>query len=57
MSLWSRIFNVFRANEVYSEIDEELRSHIEEGIERGRAPEEAKRTFGSLRELSAGVRK
>src|SRR5258708_33240677 len=43
MSLWTRIANVFRGD---GEIDEELRSHIEEAIEQGRDPEEARRAFG-----------
>src|SRR5258708_34244283 len=47
MSLWSRIENVFRGDRLSREIDEELRSHIEEAIEQGRDPEEARRAFGS----------
>src|SRR5580698_9778111 len=47
MSLWSRIANVFRADRLNREIDEELQSHIEEAIEQGRDPEEARKAFGS----------
>ncbi len=47
MSLWSRIANVFRTNRLNREIDEELQSHIEEAIEQGRDPDEARRAFGS----------
>jgi putative ABC transport system permease protein len=47
MSLWSRIANVFRADRLNREIEEELQSHIEEAIEQGRDPEEARRAFGS----------
>ena len=47
MSLWSRIANVFRLDRVSREIDEELESHIEEAIEQGRDPAEARRAFGS----------
>src|SRR5579863_8654413 len=48
MSLWSRIGNVFRGERLSREIDEELRSHIEEAIEQGRDPEEARKAFGSM---------
>src|SRR2546423_404407 len=52
MSYWSRIANVFRGGRVSREIDEELRSHLEEAASRGRDPEEARRAFGSaLRRL------
>jgi predicted permease len=47
MSLWSRIVNVLRGHNLNREIDEELQSHIEEAIEQGRDPAEARRAFGS----------
>src|SRR6266705_4200928 len=47
MSLWSRIANVFLSDHLNREMDEELESHIEEAIERGRDPVEARRAFGS----------
>ena len=47
MSLWSRITNVARGDRLSREIDEELESHIQEAIEQGRDPGEARRTFGS----------
>jgi predicted permease len=47
MSLWSRFANVFRGDRLSREIDEELRSHVEEAIERGRTPSEAAKAFGS----------
>ncbi|HYI94846.1 MAG TPA: ABC transporter permease, partial [Bryobacteraceae bacterium] len=47
MSLWSRITNVFGADRLDREIDEELQSHIDEAVEQGRDPEEARRAFGS----------
>src|ERR1019366_7935045 len=59
MSLWSRIANVFGGDRLNREIDEELQSHIEEAIEQGRDPEEARRAFGSAlrqREESRDVR-
>src|SRR3984957_14899701 len=59
MSLWSRIANVFRGERLRREIDEELQSHIEEAIEQGRDPVEARRAFGSMlrrREESRDVR-
>jgi putative ABC transport system permease protein len=48
MSLWSRVANVFRLDRVSGEIEEELESHIEEGIEHGRDAAEARRAFGSV---------
>jgi putative ABC transport system permease protein len=59
MSLWSRIANVFRADRLSREIDEELQSHILDAIEQGRDPDEARRAFGSAlrrREESRDVR-
>jgi putative ABC transport system permease protein len=59
MSLWSRITNVFGSDRVSRNIDEELRSHIDEAIEQGRDPAEARRAFGSslqLREESRDLR-
>ncbi|HTB10279.1 MAG TPA: ABC transporter permease [Bryobacteraceae bacterium] len=46
--MWSRIANVFHADRLHREIDEELQSHIDEAIEQGRDPAEARRAFGSL---------
>jgi len=48
MSVLSRLRNVFRPAPLNCEIDEELQSHIDEAIEQGRDPEEARRAFGSL---------
>src|SRR5216684_3531982 len=59
MSLWSRIANVVRGDGLSREIDEELESHIEEAIEHGRDPAEARRAFGSAlrqREQSRDIR-
>jgi predicted permease len=59
MSLWTRFSNVFKNNRLNSEIDEELTSHIAEGIEHGRDPHEVRKAFGSLvrhREESRDVR-
>jgi predicted permease len=47
MSVWSRIANVFRGERLIEEIDEELLSHIEEAVERGRGADEAQKAFGS----------
>ncbi len=47
MSLSSRIANVIRGDRLSREIDEELQSHIQEAIARGREPAEARRAFGS----------
>ena len=51
MSFWSRLANVFRGDGLIGEIDEELRSHLEEAIEHDRDPEEAKRALGSALRL------
>jgi putative ABC transport system permease protein len=59
MSLLSRIANVLRGDRLSREIDEELESHIEEAIEQGRDPVEARTTFGSalwLRDESHDIR-
>lgn len=47
MSIWTRMRNLVRRNELNREIDEELDSHIAEAIEQGRDPVEARRAFGS----------
>src|SRR5580700_1341506 len=59
MSLWSRIANVIRGDQLSREIDEELQSHLEEAIEQGRDPDEARKSFGPalrLREESRDFR-
>ncbi|HEY3835765.1 MAG TPA: multidrug ABC transporter substrate-binding protein, partial [Bryobacteraceae bacterium] len=59
MSLWSRITNSFRGEHLSSEIDAELRSHIDEAIREGRDPVEARRALGPvvrLREESRDFR-
>jgi putative ABC transport system permease protein len=59
MSLWTRMANVLRRDRVNQEIDEELEAHIAEAVERGRAPGEARISFGSAlrhREESRDVR-
>jgi putative ABC transport system permease protein len=58
VSIWSRILNVFGADRLSCEIDEELGAHLEEAVEQGRDPVEARREFGSslrLREESRDV--
>jgi hypothetical protein len=59
MSLGSRIANVIRGDRLSQEVDEEIQSHIEEAIEQGRDPAEARRALGltlRLREESRDVR-
>ena len=59
MSWWSRIANVFRGDGLGREIDAEFESHIQDAIEQGRDPEEARRAFGPAlrqREESRDVR-
>jgi hypothetical protein len=54
MSLLSRIANVFRRERLSREIDEEFAAHIDEAIDQGRDPMEARRAFGStLRQREA----
>lgn len=47
MSWWSRLGNVFRADSISRDIDEEQQAHIDEAIARGRDAEEARRSFGA----------
>jgi putative ABC transport system permease protein len=59
MSYWSRIVNVFHADRLTREIDEELESHLHEAMEHGRDPEEVRRAFGPTlqrREQSRDIR-
>ncbi len=59
MSLWSRIANLFHGERLNREIEEELSSHIEEAIEQGRDPAEARRALGNAlrdREKSHEIR-
>lgn len=46
MPLWTRLANLFRGERLSREIDEELQSHLDEAIARGRNPDEARRSFG-----------
>ena len=58
MSLWSRLANILSGDRLSREIDEEIRSHLEEAIEQGRDPAEARRAFGSplsIREESRDI--
>ncbi|HEU4414235.1 MAG TPA: ADOP family duplicated permease [Candidatus Angelobacter sp.] len=59
MSIWSRIANTLRGDRVNREIDEELQLHLQEAIESGRDPDEARRAIGnalSLREQAREFR-
>ncbi len=59
MSLLSRLLNVFRADRIDRELDEELDTHLAEATARGRDPVEARRNLGSalrLREESRDIR-
>jgi hypothetical protein len=46
MLWWRRLTNLFRRGRLNDEIAEELAAHMEEAIERGRSPQEARRAFG-----------
>lgn len=59
MAWFTRLINVFRTGALNAEIDEELRSHLEEAAAQGRDAEEARRAFGPLlqtREASRDAR-
>lgn len=59
MTWIARFFNLFRQKRLNEELDEELASHLEEAVERGRSIEEARRVFGTPsqhRERSRDVR-
>src|SRR5262249_12132298 len=46
---WTRRFaNLFRRDRLDAEIEDELASHIEEAVEQGRSPDEARRAFGGM---------
>jgi predicted permease len=47
MSLWSRVANAVRGEQLSREIAEEMESHIAEAVEQGRDPHEARRALGS----------
>jgi putative ABC transport system permease protein len=46
MSLWSRVANAVRGEQLSREIAEEMESHIAEAVEQGRDPDEARRALG-----------
>ena len=59
MSLWSRLANIFRGDRVSREIEEELASHLAEGLQDGRDPSEIRKAFGpalQIREESRDLR-
>jgi putative ABC transport system permease protein len=59
MSWIGRLTNLFHRDRVIDEIDQEISSHLEEAVTRGRSAEEAGRSFGStlrLREQSLDIK-
>jgi len=59
MSIWSRVANVFRKPRTSAEIEEEFAAHMQEAIDQGRDPAEARKAFGSIvrqREASLDIR-
>jgi len=48
MSIFSRLLNVFGCSRLHHDIAEELNSHLDEAIESGLDPIEARRSFGSV---------
>ena len=47
MSLWTRLRNTLRNEQLQREIDDELESHIAEAVAQGHDPGEVRRAFGS----------
>jgi predicted permease len=47
MSRWTRVWNVFRAERLNREIQEEMEAHLADAVAEGRDPVEARRAFGS----------
>jgi putative ABC transport system permease protein len=59
MSVWTRVWNVFRGDRLNRELNEEFESHIDEAVAEGRDPKEVRQVFGSMirqREASRRVR-
>ncbi|HXS93660.1 MAG TPA: ADOP family duplicated permease [Candidatus Limnocylindrales bacterium] len=59
MSFWARAINLFRGERVSREIEEELATHITEGIAEGRDPAEVRKALGpalQIREESRDLR-
>jgi predicted permease len=59
MSVWSRAINLFRGERVSREIEEELATHVTEGIAQGRDPAEVRKALGpalQIREESRDLR-
>ena len=59
MSLWSRAINLLRGERVSREIEEELATHVAEGIADGRDPSEVRKALGpslQIREESRDLR-
>src|ERR1051326_6014145 len=59
MSLWSRVINLFHGERVSREIEEELATHVAEGIAEGRDPSEVRKALGpalQIREESRDLR-
>ncbi len=59
MPLWSRALNLFRGERVSREIEEELATHVTEGIAEGRDPAEVRKALGpalQIREESRDLR-
>jgi len=59
MSLWSRAINLFRGERVNREIEEELATHMTEGIAEGRDPSQIRNALGpalQIREESRDLR-
>jgi hypothetical protein len=59
MSVWTRVWNVFRGDRLNGELNEEFEPHMEEAVAEGRDPQEVRKVFGSMlrqREASRRVR-
>ncbi len=57
MSVWTRVWNVFRGHRLNRELNEEFESHIDEAVSEGRDPEEARQVFGSMLRQREAIRR
>lgn len=48
MSVWTRVWNVFRGDQLNRELNEEFESHMEEAVAEGRDPKEVRQVFRSM---------
>src|SRR5260370_972730 len=57
MSVWTRVWNVFRGDRVNRELNEEFESHIEEAVSRSRGADQGSPGFGAILWRPGGSRR